>query len=339
MDDMNDGWGGLSPLETERRQLKRDAGFIGTGMLFQTLLMQTFFTILVTILAMFGAVSPEAIQNKRSLSGLGQHRLSAGLQLCIYCGHGSAHAAGFFNFPYADESLRRSSAGAGGHGGVQRPIGMTLCVAANFAANQIVNFLYIFGIAPPEYPEMLEPTVTSLILNIFVVAVLPALLEEMVYRGFILQTLRRYGDGMAILVSAILFGLMHGNILQIPFAFLLGLVMGFLVVQTGNIWLAVALHFTNNTVAVLLDYATLNQSTEQANQIVITGYGICAVAGLLALIPLVLTRSPLLRSLDRSPSPLTARERESVLLTSPPFLCGVILYILLTCANIQLVSP
>ena len=339
MDDMNDGWGGLSPLETERRQLKRDAGFIGTGMLFQTLLMQTFFTILVTILAMFGAVSPEAIQNNDPYLGWGNtvYLLVYSFVYIVAMGAPMLLASLIFHMRMNPFSAHQRV--PVGTAVFSVPIGMTLCVAANFAANQIVNFLYVFGIAPPEYPEMLEPTVTSLILNIFVVAVLPALLEEMVYRGFILQTLRRYGDGMAILVSAILFGLMHGNILQIPFAFLLGLVMGFLVVQTGNIWLAVALHFTNNTVAVLLDYATLNQSTEQANQIVITGYGICAVAGLLALIPLVLTRSPLLRSLDRSPSPLTARERESVLLTSPPFLCGVILYILLTCANIQLVSP
>ena len=57
-----------------------------------------------------------------------------------------------------------------------------------------------------------------------------------------------------------------------------------------------------------------------------------------ALIPAVLLLSPLLRSLSPSRSLLTARERESALLTSPPFLISVILYILLTCANVQLVS-
>ena len=52
------------------------------------------------------------------------------------------------------------------------------------------SYLSLIHISPPEYPEMLEPTVTSLILNIFVVAVLPALLEEMVYRGFIQMCIR-----------------------------------------------------------------------------------------------------------------------------------------------------
>lgn len=218
------------------------------------------------------------------------------------------------------------------------PIGMTMCVAANFAANTIINFLYMFGVAPPDTPEMMEPTLLSLFLNLFVTALLPAILEEMVYRGFLLQSLRRYGDGFAILVSAALFGLMHGNILQLPFAFLIGLVMGFLVVQTGNIWLSAALHFTNNAIAVLLEYFLLNQSEEQANRAILLVYGACALIGLLALIPAVLLRSPLLRSLSAPHTQLSSRERQSVLLTSPPFLIAVILYILLTCANVQLVS-
>ena len=58
------------------------------------------------------------------------------------------------------------------------PLGMAMCVTANFAANSIVNFLYVFGIAPPDYPEMLEPTPVSLLLNLFVIAVLPAILED-----------------------------------------------------------------------------------------------------------------------------------------------------------------
>lgn len=337
MKDMLNGWVNPDEREMERRSLKRDAAFIGTGMLLQTLLMQFFFTVVIMFLLLLGIVRPDAVQNDAYL-GLGNtaYLLLYALVYTVAMGAPMLLASLIFHMrlhPFG--AHERVSVGTAVF---SIPLGMAMCVTANFAANSIVNFLYVFGIAPPDYPEMLEPTPVSLLLNLFVIAVLPAILEEMVYRGFILQTLRRYGDGLAILVSAILFGLMHGNILQIPFAFLIGLVMGFMVVQTGNIWMAVALHFTNNAIAVLLDYAILNQSAEQANRLILIVYGGCALIGLLALIPAVLLRSPLLRSLSPSRSLLTVRERESALLTSPPFLISVILYILLTCVNVQLVS-
>ncbi|MCL2024113.1 MAG: CPBP family intramembrane metalloprotease, partial [Oscillospiraceae bacterium] len=108
------------------------------------------------------------------------------------------------------------------------------------------------------------PTVAMLVLQL---AVSPALLEEFAFRGVMLQTMRRYGDGFAILTTAILFGLFHGNIVQAPFAFLLGLVMGYLTVATGTIWTAIIIHFLNNLNAVVLLVLTENFSEAQVNNI------------------------------------------------------------------------
>ena len=104
--------------------------------------------------------------------------------------------------------------------------GLAMCIIANFAASYIMSFLQAFGIQQPSMPDTMVNTPLSLGLNIVIFAVLPAFLEEMVFRGYVLQALRPHGDGMAIVVSALLFGLMHGNVLQIPFAFLIGLVLG-----------------------------------------------------------------------------------------------------------------
>jgi len=101
----------------------------------------------------------------------------------------------------------------------------------------------------------MDTTVLSLVLNLVSTAVLPALVEEMVFRGYILGALRPQGDGLAIVFSAVFFGLLHGNLLQIPFAFILGLIFGYLTVQTGSIWPAVLLHFLNNAFSVVLQYA------------------------------------------------------------------------------------
>lgn len=71
--------------------------------------------------------------------------------------------------------------------------------------------------------------------------------EEILFRGVILRGLLPYGKKLAIFVSALLFGLFHGNILQSPFAFAVGLVLGFVAVEYSLVW-AMALHMFNNLV-------------------------------------------------------------------------------------------
>jgi len=80
-------------------------------------------------------------------------------------------------------------------------------------------------------------------------AAIPALVEEFVFRGVMLNSLRRYGDKIAIWFSAIMFALVHGNVLQISIALPAGVFLGYMTVLSGNIWVAVALHFVNNAIA------------------------------------------------------------------------------------------
>lgn len=77
--------------------------------------------------------------------------------------------------------------------------------------------------------------------------VLAPVTEEILFRGLIQRTLLPYGKKLAILGSAFLFGMMHGNILQTPFAFLVGLVLGYTAAEY-SIWWAIALHMLNNMV-------------------------------------------------------------------------------------------
>lgn len=81
---------------------------------------------------------------------------------------------------------------------------------------------------------------------IFTISVLPALIEEFALRVVVLGSLRRYGDTFAIFASALLFALMHGNMVQIPFAFILGVVFAYITVVTGSVIPAIIIHFINN---------------------------------------------------------------------------------------------
>lgn len=116
--------------------------------------------------------------------------------------------------------------------------------------------------------EIALPTgVTGALMSVLAVAVAPALLEEFVFRGAILGGLLKYGKAFAIFTSALLFGLMHGNLVQIPFAFLAGLIIGFVVVETGSFWSGVIIHFINNLMSVGLDYLKNYLGDEKTNSL------------------------------------------------------------------------
>lgn len=71
--------------------------------------------------------------------------------------------------------------------------------------------------------------------------------EELLFRGLLLRSMETYGKKFAIFASALLFGLFHGNLSQAPFAFCVGLVLGYVTVE-HNIGWAMALHMFNNLI-------------------------------------------------------------------------------------------
>ena len=83
--------------------------------------------------------------------------------------------------------------------------------------------------------------------------ILAPLAEEMVFRGAILRTLLNYFNGrmywVPIIVSALLFGLIHGNMAQLLNAFLIGILLGWMYYRTESIVPGIVLHWVNNTVA------------------------------------------------------------------------------------------
>jgi membrane protease YdiL (CAAX protease family) len=129
-----------------------------------------------------------------------------------------------------------------------RIIGMIL-------ASRVTSVAEMIGGLTPPAPVMAAPAgVTASILYFISVVIAPAFLEEAVFRGVMLQSLRRFGDGFAVVCSSILFALLHGNLLQSPYPLLLGLLIGYFVVRTGSVWAGVAIHFANNLLALVLEY-------------------------------------------------------------------------------------
>ena len=142
--------------------------------------------------------------------------------------------------------------------GIVLPIllsGYGVCLLANLIGGICSTFLENFGLHS-EVDFNLPDGPVGFVVSVLTIALLPALLEEFAYRGVVLALLRPFGNGFAVVVSGAMFGLMHGNMAQIPFAVIVGIALSYITVRTGSIWPSVALHFINNFVSVLLTSIT-----------------------------------------------------------------------------------
>lgn len=94
----------------------------------------------------------------------------------------------------------------------------------------------------------------ALVLMFISTAIIPAFVEELLFRGVILSNIRPYSEGGAILISALLFGLMHQTPFQLFYATAIGVILGIIRVKTGSIWTGILVHFFNNFLSVLQTY-------------------------------------------------------------------------------------
>lgn len=88
-------------------------------------------------------------------------------------------------------------------------------------------------------------------LQMFITVLVPAFCEELMFRGIVLTNLLPFGKRFAVIASAIIFGLIHGNHDQIFFAFVAGILLGLLYTETGSIWCGVLVHMFNNFISLI----------------------------------------------------------------------------------------
>lgn len=101
---------------------------------------------------------------------------------------------------------------------------------------------------------------TELLLNILVFAGSAGLCEEFLFRGVVLRGLEQAGAVKAILITALLFSLMHMDFQKILGTFFLGALIGFIVYRANSLYCGMFAHFTNNAFAVLAAYASTKLS-------------------------------------------------------------------------------
>lgn len=131
------------------------------------------------------------------------------------------------------------------------------CIIFVPAIQPIMSFLaVIFSIF---FPNLVEESFSladgsSLFALLFSMAILPAILEEVTLRGIFLSGYKDLGDKKAIWYTALLFGMLHMNPQQVPYAIFAGLIFCFLVQRMGSIWAGIIPHFLINGSSVVISY-------------------------------------------------------------------------------------
>lgn len=117
--------------------------------------------------------------------------------------------------------------------------------------------LYLF----PQNMEVAEALTDAiiikdnLVLNLAIVALMPAICEEIFFRGFIFTSFKgKSSSKIAIITSGILFGFMHMDFLRIIPTSILGIIFAYTVYKSESIFIAMILHFINNSIAVLVSH-------------------------------------------------------------------------------------
>lgn len=317
----------VDPRQEERKGLRSAASFVGALMLALTVTMQFTYTLVALALIFTGFLSLDALMKEQL--GLDNttylliyacvYILAMGLPLLLVIGRRRL---------FADRFPKKPLTVGVGLLGILGAVG--ICMGANIVTSYLISLLEQWNVPVPEMPDMMESTPTSLLLNLFVVAVLPAILEEALFRGCVLRVLRPYGDFFAVFVSSVLFGLMHGNVRQIPFALIVGLALGWLYVVTNSIFLPMVVHFANNALSVVMEYLAFYLPENSVNYF----YGFIiyalAVIGAVALIVLLFVGRSHLKATPNGCG-LRTGERFRTLLSSPAFVISVVVFVGLTC--------
>ena len=106
------------------------------------------------------------------------------------------------------------------------------------------------------YAELLS--VDNLWLSILTIALLPAVFEELLFRGVIFNSFnKKYDVVIAVFVSALLFGVYHMNWIQGIYAFIFGLALAYMYFKSNSLFVPIIFHFINNLISTLVTYYDL----------------------------------------------------------------------------------
>lgn len=168
--------------------------------------------------------------------------------------------------------------------------GMLVCVLANYCVGIMVAVFKQFGyeLTQSDTPE--PNSIFACVLLAVSTAVMPAICEEIAMRCVSLGMLKKYGKGFAVFAVSIIFGLLHGNVIQFVFAFLCALAFGYITVKTDNVVPAMLAHGFNNGMSVLTMISTYAFGKDAEQKVVVALYLFWFAVGVICTLTLLIKK-------------------------------------------------
>ena len=244
----------------------------------------------------------------------------------------------------------------------QIAVSLLIAELAMLVGNAIGQYLSMLislfaGEAPPNTTIDLVTSLPPWVMILFAVVIGP-IVEELIFRRLIIDRLSMHGDGFAVIVSAVAFGVFHQNLYQLFYATLLGVILGYLYVKTRNVIYPIILHvifnFLGSVVALyvserllvvteIIEEYGVNVPAERIAEFLgsaaivalysLTVYG-AAIAGAVILIIGLIKKK--FRLSSECPMPLKAGESTSAALTGVGAILFLVISLIMTAANIVL---
>lgn len=205
--------------------------------------------------------------------------------------------------------------------------GIGFCSFANVAMSYSERIFQGFGIDYEVDFGDNPKGIFGFLLSFIATAIVPALVEEFACRGIVLGLLKKYGEAFAIITSSIIFGVMHGNFEQIPFAILVGLILGYIYVKTGSIWTGVLVHGVNNAISVIFTYLQNTMDMNMQNLLYIVYLIISMLAAVIGIL-LYTKNGEDNYSLEKKEDIITEKEKYIYFFTSWAIITFVVLNLL-----------
>lgn len=140
-------------------------------------------------------------------------------------------------------------------------VGIAICSYPVVVLLNMVSMIFVENAMINVMPDVLQ---MGLIPGLILIAFLPAMVEETIFRGMLYNTYSKRRPIIGILLSALLFGLMHMNFNQLPYALYLGIVMALVMEACDSIIAPMIVHFTMNATSSTLAFLTKDSFEEAA---------------------------------------------------------------------------
>lgn len=143
-------------------------------------------------------------------------------------------------------------------------VAFLMTYAATYVCNIIGNVITtIIGVIKQSPVQNVLMEVTSNInplVNFFIIVICAPIMEELLFRKYLVDRTAKFGEGVAIVFSGLTFGFFHGNLIQFSYAFVLGMFFAFIYVKTGKLIYTIILHMIQNFMGSILGLLVLNKS-------------------------------------------------------------------------------